>query len=380
MSGSFFLSCLCLRKVSLSAAVEECFFFCPSSSLSTEVNPTFRICRKYLKSVVLHEKVGPVPHHSLAELPGVQQLSSYCGCVWDLAFLPHHLCTPPECQPEEAMLAIQDGDGFCQHVEGTHHLWGNELLGDTMYQRDPCSSCLLWAAHHIPLHAWAPLTCASAPLHAGNKAHRKCTQPERGPLHCCHGFCPQGDHCSVQQPSGPLLLRKHPDLQQCCGVKDITWAPWAQQAVSIVHASAPWPNWGNVTQNSSLSGQGMEQTGKSGCSTQGQISWEWGTSCRDEINPLVFLCLAETDAVSTCIQHDVPACWSEQVPDSSLWALCTAGISLWLCWAGRVQLEQEEHPSWLPTGLVLTDRLWPFYFYDQTQFFPQVLKCRWNFS
>ncbi|XP_039233821.1 PDZ and LIM domain protein 1 isoform X3 [Pipra filicauda] len=38
--------------------------------------------------------------------------------------------------------------------------------------------------------------------------------------------------------------------------------------------------------------------------------------CRNEINAVVFLCLAETDAVSTCIQHDIPTCWSEQAPSS----------------------------------------------------------------
>lgn len=51
------------------------------------------------------------------------------------------------------MLAIQDGDGLCQHVEDTHLLWGSELPGATTFQRDPCSSCMLWAACHIPLHA-----------------------------------------------------------------------------------------------------------------------------------------------------------------------------------------------------------------------------------
>ncbi|XP_030343311.1 PDZ and LIM domain protein 1 isoform X4 [Strigops habroptila] len=63
-----------------------------------------------------------------------------------------------------------------------------------------------------------------------SKARRKCTQPECSALHCCHSFCPQGDHCSVQQPSRALLLREHPDLQQCCGVKDITWGSRVYQA------------------------------------------------------------------------------------------------------------------------------------------------------
>lgn len=62
--------------------------------------------------------------------------------------------------------------------------------------------------------------------------------------------------------------------------------------------------------------------------------------CRNEINAVVFLCLAETDAVSACIQHDIPACWSEQVPDSLLQALCKVSVLCWLCgqcWAGKVQ-------------------------------------------
>lgn len=94
------------------------------------------------------------------------------------------------------------------------------------------------AASYLP--AWAPLIFASASLHAGNKAHRKCTQPECCALRCCHSFCPQSDYCSVQQPSRPLLLREHPDLQQCSGVKDITWGPRAYQAVSIFSASLPY--------------------------------------------------------------------------------------------------------------------------------------------
>lgn len=140
------------------------------------------------------------------------------------------------------------------------------------------------------------------------------------------------------------------------------------------------PSWGNVTALFQDRGRSRRARVDAAPRDRSPGSGERLTRCRDEINALVFLCLAETDAVSMCIQHDVQACWSEQVPDSSLWALCTAGISLWLCWAGRVQLEQEEHPSWLPTGLVLTDRLWPSYFYYQTQFFSRALISRWNFS
>lgn len=92
---------------------------------------------------------------------------------------------------------------------------------------------------HIHLHARAPLIVASAPLHAGNKAHRKCTQSECSALHCCHSFCPQGDHSSVQQPCRPLLLREHPDLQQCSGDKNVTCGPGAWQAVSTFPTSPP---------------------------------------------------------------------------------------------------------------------------------------------
>lgn len=61
--------------------------------------------------------------------------------------------------------------------------------------------------------------------------------------------------------------------------------------------------------------------------------------CRNDINAVVFLCLAETDAVSAFVQHDIPARWSEQVPDSLLRALCEVSVLCWLCgqcWAGRV--------------------------------------------
>lgn len=119
---------------------------------------------------------------------------------------------------------------------------GRVLLSWHHTQRPPLQWLLALVCPITPhLHAWAPLIFASAPLHAGNKAHRKCTQPERGALHCCHSFCPQSDHCSVQQPSRPLLLREHPDLQQCGGVKDITWGPGAYQAVSIFLASPSCP-------------------------------------------------------------------------------------------------------------------------------------------
>lgn len=49
-----------------------------------------------------------------------------------------------------------------------------------------------------------------------------------------------------------------------------------------------------------------------------QRSRERFVRCGNEINALVFLCLAETDAVSACVQHDIPALWSEQVPDRLL--------------------------------------------------------------
>lgn len=46
---------------------------------------------------------------------------------------------------------------------------------------------------------------------------------------------------------------------------------------------------------------------------------------RHEINAVVSLCLAETDAVSVCVHH-IPARWSEQVPDSLLQALPTVSV------------------------------------------------------
>lgn len=82
--------------------------------------------------------------------------------------------------------------------------------------------------------------------------------------------------------------------------------------------------------------------------------------CRNEINAVVFLCLAETDAVSACVQHDIPARWSEQVPDSFLRALCE--IAFWAGFVGNAgqegdQLAQETPASRFPAGLGFIDRL-----------------------
>lgn len=103
--------------------------------------------------------------------------------------------------------------------------------------------------------------------------------------------------------------------------------------------------------------------------------------CRHKINAVMFLCLAETDAVSACVQHDIPARWSEQVPDSLLQALPKVGVLCWLhCNAGqeRHQLEQEAHPSLFPGGLGFIDRLCLSLdisvFYYQTLLFTGVLK------
>lgn len=186
---------------------------------------------------------------------------------------------------------------------------------------------------HIHLHARAPLIVASAPLHAGNKAHRKCTQSECSALHCCHSFCPQGDHSSVQQPCRPLLLREHPDLQQCSGDKNVTCGPGAWQAVSTFPTSPPsLPGLQGKASGytSSLQRYQLVKPRKALFQDRGtrrgtsvdviprdraRRSGECFTRCRHEINAVVFLCLAETDTVSTCVQHDIPARWSEQVPD-----------------------------------------------------------------
>lgn len=103
--------------------------------------------------------------------------------------------------------------------------------------------------------------------------------------------------------------------------------------------------------------------------------------CRYEINAVVFLCLAETDAVSACVQHDVPARWSEQVPDSLLQALPTVRVLRRLCCGAgqeRHQLVQETHLSLFPAGLGFTDRLSLSLaisvFYYQTLLFTGVLK------
>lgn len=101
---------------------------------------------------------------------------------------------------------------------------------------------------------------------------------------------------------------------------------------------------------------------------------------RREINAVVFLCLAETDAVSVWVPH-IPARWSEQVPDSLLQALPTVGVLCRLhCSAGqeRHQLVQEAHPSLLPAGLGSIDKLCLSLdisvFYYQTLLFSGVLK------
>lgn len=81
---------------------------------------------------------------------------------------------------------------------------------------------------------------------------------------------------------------------------------------------------------------------------------------QNEINAVVFLCSAETDAVSACVQHDIPARWSEQVPESLLQALPKVSVLCWLhCSAGkeRHQPVQEAHPSLFPAGLGFIDRL-----------------------
>lgn len=107
--------------------------------------------------------------------------------------------------------------------------------------------------------------------------------------------------------------------------------------------------------------------------------------CRHEINVVVFLCLAETDAVSLCVQHDIPACWSEQVPDSLLQALPKVSVLCWLhCDAGqeRHQLVQEAHPSLFPASLGLIDRLCLSLSISelcyQTLLFTGVLKISWS--
>lgn len=79
-----FWCALVLGKSAFQLLLKSALLSAHQSSLSIEINPTFRICREYLKSVVLREKVGPVPHHSFAELPGVQQLISYCHCVSEI--------------------------------------------------------------------------------------------------------------------------------------------------------------------------------------------------------------------------------------------------------------------------------------------------------
>lgn len=79
-----------------------------------------------------------------------------------------------------------------------------------------------------------------------------------------------------------------------------------------------------------------------------QRSGERFMRCRNEINAVVFLCLAETDAVSACVQHDMPARWSEQVPESALRVLWKVSVLCWLCGrcgAGRVRLAQETRAS-----------------------------------
>lgn len=112
-----------------------------------------------------------------------------------------------------------------------------------------------------------------------------------------------------------------------------------------------------------------------------QRSGECFMRCRCDINAVVFLCLAETDAVSVCLQHDIPARWSEQVPDSLLQALPKVSVLCGLhCNAGqeRHQLVQEAHPSLFPAGLGLIDRLCLSLdisvFYYQTLLFTGVLK------
>lgn len=107
--------------------------------------------------------------------------------------------------------------------------------------------------------------------------------------------------------------------------------------------------------------------------------------CRHEINAVVFLCSAETDAVSSCVQHDIPARWSEQVPDSFLQALPkVSGFCPLHCYAGqeRHQLVQEAHPSLFPAGLgfiaMICLSLDISVVYYHTLLFTRLLKNSWN--
>lgn len=209
----------------------------PHLCLSIEIKPALRNCKECLKSVVLHEEVGPVGYCRLAGAPMcVAPWANSSGSVSEL-FCCRYV------NNEMSRRSSWSRPGWALMPSGGCSLALVVVItcssAETTHEGHHCSAVGLPC--HIHPHAWAPLTVASAPLHAGNKAHRKCTQSECSALHCCHSFCPQGDHCSVQQPSRPLLLGEHPDLQQCGGNKNITGGPGAYQAVST--SLTPLPPW-----------------------------------------------------------------------------------------------------------------------------------------
>lgn len=323
-----------LKEAKLSDLIEKCSSFCPSSSLFHRNQP----CSQELQGMLrIYSLAWEVLHEltvGLQELPGVWYLELIA--VSELLF-SHYINSEMSWRsfwsyPRWALMPC----GGCSLAL----VWLWSPAPQLRAHMKATTAVAVGLPCHIHLHAWAPLTVASASLHAGNKAHRKCTQSECSALHCCHSFCPQGDHCSVQQPSRPLLLREHPDLQQCGGDKNITWGPGAQQAVSIFLLSLPGPPEKGFRDTSSLPryqvakprkalfqdsgsrrGTSVDDVPRGRALRSGECFMRW----RHEINAVVSLCLAETDAVSVCVHH-IPARWSEQVPDSLLQALPTVSV------------------------------------------------------
>ena len=125
------------------------------------------------------------------------------------------------CQSPSASLALNQG-----HCSSLEHL---------------SLSLVLPLDHPLSGTYWIPPWSLLWSLPAGGPPYRKRPQPECRAFYCLTRLqlCPQGHHKPVQQPSWPLLLWKHLQLQQRLGVKDSSqWAGDKRQSVSRPMQSA----------------------------------------------------------------------------------------------------------------------------------------------
>lgn len=86
----------------------------PHLHFSIEINPALRNCKECLKSVVLHEKIGPVAYCRLAGAPRCVHLELIALAV----FMSSYVTSMSTLKCSEA---VQDGPSC--HVEDAHLLW-----------------------------------------------------------------------------------------------------------------------------------------------------------------------------------------------------------------------------------------------------------------